>query len=325
MPTHTPKELEKEVQCLFEQYININTNNITPINNLNVSPDAFLIFKNALKEIKNEIILKVSGKPEIKFSNYGGKSESKCDIVVETNIYKYKISIKKDNTGILISTNSPDDFLKIFSYFQKFITDDIGNKLKEVSKYIKKIPNYSSYSKKHGSSVEEYMDHYIITELKDRKIESKYLDEILKIGIAKYKSPVEANAYKTYLHSAEGEIQALMVDIFTNHTELAKRFIHECATGYFKFLNNDFNSDADANMLVDKNHAYIIGENDYDNLFILDKLKEGIRKKNKFRLRNVSRTNLGITKLNRIIELNDLNLIEEYVDSINEADLTFKF
>jgi hypothetical protein len=319
------KSLEANIQTNLNFYLNrrIEINNLieNPLNELD------FIFNNILKALMWQTIIKISGKPKVRNASYGKNTETKCDLIILTDINEYLISIKKNEDARIISTNSPTDFVKIFSFFKEIIPDDLFLEIEEVSKLIKKIPNYYSYNKLYGNDLHGYINDYIIEGLpsKYKSLTQSIADNL----IFKYNSEEEKNKYLDYLHESEKRLRDLFGKIYLEYPEISKRFIHECLTGCHRF-NLTENKKGRANLVVDNNSYYFINENDYDNKFILSKIKYGLNNiSSSFRLQNVPRKTISKKILNELLllEKNTTEFIlkrNEFCDNFVKADLTFK-
>lgn len=321
MPIYNAKKIEETINNKLKEL----TNNIIDISKFEApTTEDEKIFSNILSLINTEELLSVIHKPKATNAQYGGNTESKCDLIIKTNKNEYFISIKKNETAYLFSTNSPEHFQKMFSFFPDKIPENLKSRIVEISeKYIKKYKNYGSFNNRFNS-LEEFLNEKLVDKLHKSKINNKYIDICYTTAFGKYSSEYEQKNYFLYLKEAEGNIQKLMYDILHEHNDLFKCFLHEAITGYFKFINGK----GSANVIVDNSGYYKIGINDYNNPFILEKI-EKMKTTKIGRLQNVPRLSVGIKHLKTIIKKDENNYnimseINDYIDSFSAADFTFK-
>lgn len=304
---HEAKKIEKEIFSSLEgDYFSKNNGPISKLRNL-------------MNSVLDSDINRKIHKPSITgVVRYGGKTEPKCDILVETKLGTiYKFSIKKDESAYIHTSNSYLDskILLLELPFSKYLSE---KEIKSIDTCIKsnliKIPNFSSWDRSKGGYV-EYVEYHL------SKIEKNIINWVglEKFNLIKSKiierydleSKSKYNSYLSELNFRESEVQSIWRMIVDNEP-YAKSLIYEMCTGNYKFGEN---SESSANYIVSDSGVYKL---DSENCEYVEKKLSQFRKMKKVgRLQNVPRVGLSRS----VLMSDDINFI---VNSFPTADLSMK-
>jgi len=270
---------------------------------------AYKIATHILSTVEGEI-LKVILKPKVVSQvTYGKKNEPKTDLIVITSLDKYKISLKKDESAYLHTSNSVEDSMILFcnpNYCDFLTTMDL-NQLKKSLSGIGKIPNFDNYDLTKGSP-EDFVRY------KTQKVRKYFKKDEYELFVRKtveeYKKP--STVYINQLHLRESEVQNMFSEMIHNNELYFRHLLLEMITGKEKF---GIDSEASADWVVSVDGMFKIDSPHCD--YINKKIKNFKSQKKVGRLQNVPRVGLLVKNIKNMS-------IDDLVFTFPTADLSIK-
>jgi len=240
---------------------------------------------------------------------YGKKNEPKTDLIVITTVNKYKISLKKDKSAYLHTSNSVEDSMVLFcnpEYFDYLTTID-RNQLMEYLSVVGKIPNFDNYDMEKGNT-ENYVRY------KTQKVQ-KYFKEteyelFVQRTVEEYRNP--STLYIKELHLRESKVQEMFGKMLWENELYFRYLLLEMISGKAKFGEY---SDASAEWVVSVDGMFKIDTPYCD--YITKKIENFKLQKKVGRLQNVPRAGLLVRNIKKMST-------EELILTFPTADLSIK-